>query len=432
MGVLETRELDFDRVIILSMNEGSLPGTGSHQSFIPYNLRFGFRLPTPEYQDAIYAYYFYRLIQRASDISLLYNNRAEGLNTGGKSRFIYQLKYDQSFSVSEWSAGFDVQSFQPVPLRVEKSPEVMEKLFDFCPAKGGGSCLSPSALNSFIDCPLQFYFRYLAGIVEPVELLDEIDPALFGTLLHETVSRIYGALENPVDKRDIGKVVRSPGTIRQAIDDSFRSLYFKDEDTQPEGRNLVIREIIYTYVTGILKKDMEFCPFEIRSLEDSYHTEIHINTGDGDLGVRLGGKIDRIDSLQGAYRVLDYKTGSGRVYFGSVGELFDGGYNNRNQSAFQVLLYAKLFIAAGNGANTAVTPGLYHIRDIFKNDFRYHLAIGTAKKNTPVLDYSNLDGEFTRNLEELLGRLYNPAAAFTQTEDEDTCRNCLHRGICHR
>ena len=432
MGVLETRVLDFERIIVLSMNEGSFPGTGSQNSFIPHNLRKGFNLPTLEYQDAIYAYYFYRLLHRSGEISLIYNNKAEGLSTGEKSRYIYQLMYDPAFEISEWSAGFDVRAGDADPIQVKKTDEVMQKLYDYCSGDRGDRYLSPSALNSFIDCPLQFYFNYVAGIREPVELQEEVDPALFGTLLHESVRKIYGNLDNPVNKKNLEELVRTPGKIRQAIDESFREIYFQDSQKDPEGRNMVIREIIFSYTVRILEKDMEFCPFSIQSLEDSYFMEIPVSSGLRELSVKIGGKIDRIDRVKDAFRVLDYKTGIGKMFFGSVEELFDPEQKNRNRAAFQTFLYAKLFDLTQNEGNIPVTPGVYLIRDIFSAGFRYHFGIGTSRKSTPVLDYASLDNEFTENLTHLLGRLFDPETAFQQTMQEETCRNCLYKGICHR
>ena len=432
MGVLETRVLDFDRVIILSMNEGSFPRTGSMQSFIPHNLRFGFKLPTLEHQDAIYAYYFYRLIQRARDVCLVYNNKADGLNSGEKSRYIYQLKYDPSFSMSEWSGGFDVQTSPVDPVRVNKTPAVMKRLLEFCPSEEGKGYLSSSALNTYIDCPLKFYLNYVAGIKEPDELQEEIDPAMFGTLIHESVRKIYESLDNPVQEKDLKGILKKEEKIRNAIDDSFREIWFRDAGKNPEGRNMVIREIIYTYVVQILEKDMEYCPLSIESLEESYYMEIPVRSGEADLSVRIGGKIDRIDEVDNSYRILDYKSGAGSMYFGSVGELLDPDQKNRNRAAFQTFLYAKLFMASGPGKSIPVCPGVYLIREIYKTGFRYHFSIGTAKKNIPVRDFSVMEEEFSSGLTFLLGRIFDPGEAFVQTGQEDICGNCPYRGICHR
>jgi hypothetical protein len=432
MGVLETRGLDFNRVILLSVNEGTFPRTGIKQSFIPHNLRFGFNLPTHEDRDAIYAYYFYRLIQRAEDIYMVYNNKTEGLNTGEKSRYVSQMLFNPSFRIKEWSAGFDLQSAPAFPVQVSKTTVVMEKLFDYCPGKGGKAYLSPSALNSYIDCPLQFYFKYVAGIKEPEELQEEIDPALFGTLLHDAVRTIYASLDNPVEAGDIDKVLQSPAKIRKSINDSFRRIYFRNQDKDPEGRNRVIMEIIYTYAVRILEKDKEYCPFRIQSLEAPYFMEVPVRSDTGGFSVRIGGTIDRIDRLSNAFRVLDYKTGWGKMVFGSVEELFDMENRNRNRAAFQTLLYADLFKAGGIEGNIPVTPGIYLVREIFKEDFRYHFSMGTGKSASPLWDYTSLDDEFNRNLGILIGSIFDPGSVFCQTSREETCRICPYRGICHR
>jgi len=433
MGVLETRVLDFDRIILLSMNEGSFPKTGNFQSFIPQNLRFGFQLPTPEYQDAIYAYYFYRLIQRSGEVYMIYNNRAEGLNSGEKSRFIHQLNFDSSFDVREKFAGFDVQAHPVARIRVDKTPEVMQRLFKYSPSKEEGKgYLSPSALNSFIDCSLQFYFNYIAEIKEPVKLQEEVDPALFGTLLHEAVRSLYEKLENPVNEGDLKNILNNPALIFKSIDKAFNEIFLSDNEKSPEGRNRVIREIIFTYVQRILEKDIEFSPIQIQSLEESYFMLIPVQSGKVKLPVKIGGKIDRIDRLQNSYRVLDYKTGKGKMFLNSIDELFDQGNKTRNRAAFQTFVYAKLFSDRDNPENIPVTPGVYLIRDIFAQGFRYHFSVGGSKSKTEIWDYSSIDQEFTDKLTSLLNNLFDPSAAFVQTEEEGICRNCIYRGICHR
>ncbi len=431
MGILETRVLDFDRVIILNMNEGAFPGKGAVQSFIPYHLRLGFRLPTVETQDAIYAYYFYRLIQRSGEIHLIYNNKTEGLTTGEKSRYIYQLQYDPAFRSEERSAGFDLRSVSPLPITVQKTPEVLRKLDRYLPSRGGAAYLSPSALNIFIDCPLQFYFNYVAGIREPTELKEEVDSALFGTLLHEAVRTLYATIGNPVSKEAIRSVLKAPEKIRNAVDGAFSRVYFQEKESQPLGRNRVIREILFTYAERILEKDLEYCPFRIQSLEESYSMEMPVPLQNGST-VRIGGKIDRIDRLADSYRVLDYKTGQGKLGFRSLEDLFNPENENRNRAAFQTLLYARLFSQVMPEEGIPVTPGVYLIREIFSGDFRYHFTMGEGKAAGPVLNYSDLEEDFTSNLSELVGRIFDPGSAFTQTDQVSVCRNCPYRGICQR
>jgi hypothetical protein len=185
-------------------------------------------------------------------------------------------------------------------------------------------------------------------------------------------------------------------------------------------------------VGKILETDKRYCPFEIISLEKDYRTEISYDSGMGELSVTMGGKIDRIDRLENAYRVLDYKTGSGKMFFSSVDELFEPGKKNRNRAAFQTFLYARLFISNGLGRDLPVVPGVYLVREIFGQEFSYHFSMGTSRKNTPILDYSVLDMEFSNRLEELIAEIFDESTPFLQTTEEETCRNCLYKGICRR
>ncbi|KPL16161.1 MAG: hypothetical protein AMS26_05525 [Bacteroides sp. SM23_62] len=433
MGVLETRVLDFDRIILLSMNEGAFPKTSTSASFIPHNLRFGFNLPTLEYQDAIYAYYFYRLIHRAQEISLVYNNQNEGLNTGEKSRYIHQLRYEPAFEVREYSAGFDLQSGQIPPIHVRKTGPIMDELLNYAAAVENGHYFSPSALNSLIDCTLRFYFRYIAGLKEPDELKEEVDPALFGTLLHESIRKIYGGLENPIQKADIESVVKDAKGVRKAINEAFAEVWYKNRTgVEPEGRNLVIREIIFTYLQKIMERDQEYCPINIYSLEKPYFTGLAFESSGQNHTVKIGGKIDRIDESGGMYRVLDYKTGAGEMTFESIQDLFEGEQKNRNRAAFQTFLYAKVFASHIGMKEAKIMPGIYLIRDIYSQDFNYIFRMGPPRKHIPIEDYSNFDEVFTEHLRALLSALYDPEVPFQQTAEEENCRNCPYRGICHR
>jgi hypothetical protein len=434
MGVLETRVLDFDRIIVLSMNEGSFPKSSASMSFIPHNLRYGFSLPTLEYQDAIYAYYFYRLMHRAKDISLVYNNKTEGLSTGEKSRYIHQLRFEPAFEVREFSAGFDIQSGNFPSILVRKSETIMEKLMDYTVDGEQGSYFSPSAMNSLIDCSLRFFFRYIAGFREPDELKEEVDPALFGTLLHESIRKIYSTEENPIQKKDLELIFKDEKRIRTAIDDTFEEIWYKErgEGDGPEGRNLVIREIIFTYLRKILERDMEYCPISIYSLEAAYYTGIDFTSSGHSYTVRVGGKIDRIDMSGGIYRVLDYKTGKGEMKFESIEDLFEGEQRNRNKAAFQTFLYAKVFMSHEGMDKARIMPGVYMIRDIYNQDFHCQFRMGPPRKQFPVKEYSPMDDDFTSHLKALLADLYNPEIPFRQTEEEETCRNCPYKGICNR
>ncbi len=434
MGVLETRVLDFDRIIILSMNEGSFPKTSTGASFIPHHLRLGFNLPTLEHQDAIFAYYFYRLLHRAQEIFLVYNNKTEGLNTGEKSRYIHQLMYDPVFDIREFSAGFDLRSMKIPPIQISKTGAIMDELLNYTTFPENERYFSPSALNSLIDCTLRFYFRYIAGLEEPDELREEVDPALFGTILHESIRKVYRDLKNPVQKTDIESVLKDSNALRQAINEAFAEVWYKNlgSDGEPEGRNLVIREIIFAYLQKIMERDQEYCPVHIHSLEIPYYMELTFGSSGHNHTVKIGGKIDRIDESAGIYRVLDYKTGKGDMTFESIEDLFEGENKDRNRAAFQTFLYAKVFRSHLGKKEAKIIPGVYLIRDIYSQDFDYRFRLGPPRKTSPVADYSVFDRVFTDHLQALLSALYDPEVPFQQTTEKENCRHCPYRGICQR
>ena len=191
MGVLETRALDFENVIWMSVNEGSFPARQSASSFIPYTLRKGFGLPGYEQQDAVYAFYFYRMLQRTRRMVLVYNTKSDGLFTGEPSRFIYQLKYSNRFNVRERSLVFNLLQPEERPVRIEKTDDIRDRLMEYTDAVPGRKYLSAAAINAYIDCSLKFYFRYIARLPEPDSVTEEIDMAVFGNLFHKAAHLMY-------------------------------------------------------------------------------------------------------------------------------------------------------------------------------------------------------------------------------------------------
>jgi hypothetical protein len=356
------------------------------------------------------------------------------LSTGEKSRYIRQLQYEPAFEVKELSAGFDIRSGQFPPIQVIKTTSIMEKLMNYTTAREKGGYFSPSALNSLIDCSLRFYFRYIAGFREADELKEEVDPALFGTLLHDSIRKIYSREENPVQRTDIEQIMKDEKRVRKAINEAFEEVWYKEQGSGkgPEGRNLVIREIIFTYLQKILERDMEHCPFNIHSLEVPYYTGLAFESSGHPYTVRVGGKIDRIDFSGGVYRVLDYKTGKGEMKFESIEDLFAGEQRSRNAAAFQTFLYAKVFMSQTGMEKARIMPGVYLIRDIYNRDFNCQFRMGPARKQLPVAEYATFDEAFTRHLQVLLADLYDPQIPFLQTAEADTCRNCPYKGICHK
>jgi CRISPR/Cas system-associated exonuclease Cas4 (RecB family) len=435
MGILETRTLDFDNVIILSMNEDIYPKSASIPSFIPVSLRYGFDLPVPEHQDAIYAYYFYRLLQRARNIFLVYNSRADGLSTGERSRFLHQLCYEPAFSVSEESYTYDISPFIKKPVIATKKA-IDSKMMRGYISQDSQLCLTPSALNTYLDCPLKFYFRYIAELKEPEEITENIDPAIFGSILHKAVNIMYRPYVNEyVNENTINKIIENKGIFESAINEAFITEYFRGQDNNSKiditGRNLIIKEVIKKYVSRILEIDKTYCPFRIIDLEKHYKAYIRVVIGNKDVSLRIGGTIDRIDEKEGKIRIVDYKTGKAESSFNSIDSLFDHTDPARNSAAFQALMYSMIYML--NEGDVTIVPSLYRMRETFDKDFDYRLILKKGSKDVnPVNDFRLLSEEFGQRLKQTISDIYSDKNEFIQTEDLKVCTFCPYAGICHR
>ncbi|WP_321309371.1 PD-(D/E)XK nuclease family protein [Marinifilum fragile] len=431
MGILETRLLDFKKLVVLSMNEGKLPKTGTANSFIPYHLRKGFGMPTIDHQDAIFAYYFYRLIQRADDIKLLYSTQSDGIRTGEMSRFLYQLKYESEFDIIESSPGYDISLKEAKPISVEKNERILNRLAEYCGDQFRS--FSPSALNTYLACPLSFYFKYIAGLKEPDQVLEEIDPPTFGNLFHNTLEDLYKPfVGKTLEREDLEIIRKDKNLIEEKLKTAFRDTYFKtpkDKEVQISGRNLLIFDILKKYIDRILVLDQQFAPFQILSLEDEYRIQIPIS---GDRKVNIKGLIDRVDRANGTIRILDYKTGKADLFFKDIESLFEKEGKNRNKAAFQTLLYC-MFYEDKTKAAEAISPGVYSLKEFFNNKFTCMLARKEGRsKPEPVDDYRVYKEDFTKALQEMFEEIFDPKIPFTQVENQDTCRTCLYAEICHR
>ncbi|MCB8999622.1 MAG: PD-(D/E)XK nuclease family protein [Bacteroidales bacterium] len=427
MGILETRLLDFQHVVFLSMNDGIMPRAHQSFSYIPHNLRFAYGMPTREDQDAIYAYYFYRLLQRADRISVLYNSKSDGLNTGEKSRYIFQMLFDERFVTRFRSIGFNISGRDALSIQIPKSPEIIKILNIY--SKGSTKYLSPSALNTYIHCRLRFYFTYIAGLRETDTLSEDIEADTFGNLLHEAMYLNYKDFEGKIIKPSDFDILLQSSRLTETLDKSFRKEYYKSGDenleVKPEGRNIIVYEVLKRYLTQILEIDKNLAPFEILNLEKEFVRTVNIQSGGETFEVQLGGKIDRVDKSAGITRLIDYKTGKAETGVGSIEKLFTRDVDSRNKAAFQTIMYSWLYSEQNNG--NPISPGLYVTRKIFEPDFSPYLSLDKKR-----LDYHEIENEFHAGLEVLVNEIYNPDVVFDQTSKEDNCTYCPYAGICHR
>ena len=438
MGILETRCLDFDHVVILSMNEGIYPKKSNSSSYIPYHLRKGFGLPLPEYQEAIYSYYFYRLLQRAEKVHVLYNSLTEGLSTGEMSRYLYQLKYEMYPDIQEKFVQFPAGKFRKKNILVEKTTEVLKELEKYIRHSHTGKYFSPSALNSYLSCPLKFYFRYIANIQEPDEISEEVDAPMFGNLLHETMEKVYAPY---ADKKELitpevlTRISRNVTLIEKAITGAFTSVFYMHNEnleySSIKGLNGILKELVKKYTLALLEQDKKTTPFQIAGLERGLYLDLPLEGEDKNISVRVGGKIDRVDITDEGIRVIDYKTGNVSRVVSSIEELFGVERNKRNNAVFQTFFYALLY-AENEHPHPPLVPCIYSTKEIFQEAFDYHVFINENQKKKSVSDASLYIPEFKDRLKRLIREILQPGVPFIQTDDEDTCRTCAYASVCHR
>jgi CRISPR/Cas system-associated exonuclease Cas4 (RecB family) len=436
MGVLETRNLDFRNLIMLSLNEGQLPKAGGDSSFIPYNLRKAFGMTTIEHKNAVYAYYFYRLIQRAENVTLLYNTASEGLNRGEMSRFMLQFLVESPHTISReyLEAGQSPQSGREIS--VEKTPEIITRMYErYDVNRHPRSLFSPSALNTYLDCRLKFYYRYVAGLKAPDEVSAEIDSALFGTIFHRAAELVYKDLTangKEIRKDDLEQVLSNDIKLQNYVDTAFKEEFFHvalTEKPEYNGTQLINAKVITSYLRQLLRNDLQYAPFFMEGMEKKVTEIIEIETPQGKLALNIGGTIDRIDSKDDTLRIVDYKTGGSPKTPENIKQLFTPA-DGRPNYIFQTFLYASIMCRK---QSLKVAPSLLYIHRAASETYSPVIEMGEARQpKIPVNNFAFYEDEFRERLQTLLQEIYNPEEAFTQTEDTKKCEFCDFRELCRR
>ena len=436
MGVLETRNLDFRNLIMLSLNEGQLPKAGGESSFIPYNLRKAFGMTTIEHKNAVYAYYFYRLIQRAENITLLYNTSSDGLNRGEESRFMLQLLVEGPHEITReyLEAGQSPQN--TLEIQIEKTPEILRRLYRaYDTAQPESVILSPSALNTYLDCRLRFYYRYVAGLKTPDEVSAEIDSALFGTIFHLSAQLAYTDLTangKMIQREDLERLLRDEIKLQGYVDQAFKQELFKvapEEKPEYNGVQLINSKVIVSYLKQLLRNDLQYTPFEMVAMEKKVSEKITIQTTLGPLTLRLGGTIDRMDAKEGTLRIVDYKTGGSPKIPANIEQLFTPSETRPNY-IFQTFLYAAIM---SRKQPLMVAPALLYIHRAASESYSPVIEMGEPRKpKIPVNNFAFFEDEFRERLQALLEEIFDEKEPFTQTEDIKKCAYCDFKTICKR
>ena len=441
MGVLETRNIDFDHLLLLSCNEGNMPKGVNDSSFIPYTIRKAHHLTTIDNKLALYSYYFHRLLQRAGDITIAYNNSTDNGHTGEMSRFMLQLLVESGQKIDHYSLTAKNHPTPLMPKPIQKDEATLSKLQEI-------TRLSPSALNTYIRCPLAFYYQYIAHIQEPHPDPETIDNRMFGNIFHRAAYLIYKDITDRsplIEKAHIQAYLSNRTLLANAVDRAFQA----EQCTPNNGLQIINREVIIQYITKLLKIDQQLCPFSILAMEEEakVYTQLSFTIPSGgalvssaptkQYNLTIGGIIDRLDAVtdkqtgKPRIRVVDYKTGNQPSSpIKNIDEIFDPNNIRSKHSNYylQAILYSLIVSRSErwNPANHPVSPALLFIKQAPANHYDPTLHIDKH----PISDVTVYEEEFLTKLKHTLADIYSPDTPFTPTDDRKKCELCPYRMLC--
>ena len=439
MGILETRVLDFKNVLILSANDDTFPGNRMEgSSFIPYNLRYGYGLPTAQHHEGVFAYYFYRLLQRAERVDIAYCSNSDDKRSGEPSRYIYQLLYESQHELKFKPLQLQVNLSQTEPIKVDKKGAVADALKEFLdtPSK---KQLSPTSLYQYLECPLRFYFRSIAKLSQEEEITEEIDLPMFGTILHRTMEFLYKPLKEETNPRTAISQI-NPQAVKEKTVQAINEKYLQESNVNEEeynGNMILVRDVVTYYITHCIlpfDSSMSRPDFTIEGTEVSVECQFSFEGADGQsYKVTFAGKSDRIDRLEDdTLRIVDYKTGAPHIKFSSIDSLFNGTRQEHNSAVFQTLLYSLMFSKKGYNE---VQPALYYVRDMQNKGYSPLLQMGGGKQQpgkTEISRFRMVQKEFEEKLRETLRELFDLSVPFEQCKDAEYCTYCDFKKICRR
>ncbi|MDR2292173.1 MAG: PD-(D/E)XK nuclease family protein [Prevotellaceae bacterium] len=424
MGILETKNLDFKNILILSANENLLPDSKSETSFIPYNLRYAFGLSTYDKADSIYAYCFYRLLQRSDNVTISYCTATKGLSKGEPSRFILQLNVETDFNMDL----FDIQSSIKLPavneIKIEKTSEIIALLQNrYSDCK---SYLSPRAINMFIDCSLKFYFNYIANLKLPN---NETNSIILGNAFHKTAELVYeatGKSENSyITESDLDKFIENKEVLKGIANKAMQIETEIDGAHNYSIQQLIMRDVIVDYITKLLEFDKNNVPFILYKMETTLFDKFNFDTPSGNINIYLGGRVDRIDIKENVLRVVDYKTGGTGKTIKSVEDLFISS-KNRNRYAFQAFLYSLIISKQKTEYN--IMPSILYINRKLTETDDIQIKFGKEK----LKDIRQIENDFLNQLSKTISSIFDAQTPFTQTKNEDICAYCDFKQICRK
>ena len=458
MGILETRNIDFRNLIILSANEGNLPKNPQSSSFIPYNLREAFGMTTLEHKGSMYAYYFYRLLQRAENIHVLYTLPGASSTGTEMSRYLMQMLVNpklRNIRQTTVHATYSPRSIAPVA--INKTDETIRRLF----MRFGEKPLSPSAINTYLNCQLQFYFKYAAGFFPEEDVTEEVGNDVFGNIFHYVMEQIYKSaigLNREIQASTLVSLAKDKQFVSKLVDQAFNKLFFKNDsasETVPQynGEQLLNREVVITYICDQLRHDAALCPLSVIDVEEKVGTKLVV-PGSGGRTIVLGGTIDRIDCItingRRVKRIVDYKTSASRKTANTVEELFDSAKSNRSGHIFQTFCYADIYTDVHPEVKP-LAPALQYVK-LVRSDLnavaksaasqeeKASLPLSTlmvhlkdGKEEYPVDDFAEqVKEEYHERLISCISDIFDKNTPFAPPSSNHHCQWCPFTAICNK
>lgn len=412
MGLLETRVLDFENIFIINVNEGSLPKTNKHHSFIPFTLRKSFNLPTYTEQDAISSYHFWRLLQRATHIELLYNTQADEFAGGERSRYLLQIFYEIKPNLKNWNITHQIvtpplNKINYINPEIKRTPSLtkeLKRLFN-----SGEVRISATALQAYINCSLQYYFKYIKKLKEPETAEEEMDGAMLGQILHHALEQLYKSAKTKPFTKKLAAVMKKE--IENEVITAITEVY--DKHYQRKGYAYIIEKILVRYIEQTIDADLTFPEFSVEETEADHEIKITLKEN---TSVIIKGKYDRVDKTKTGYRIVDYKTGKDELKRKKgVIDIFS---QPKCKINFQLMFY--LWLAERSGYKGEITAGIYPLR-----------RISSGFEDIALKDWlasaSEFDYKLIATLEEIIFE-----TPFTQVEDASRCKYCPYKEICNR
>lgn len=442
MGLLETRNLDFRNLILLSANDSNLPRNVNDSSFIPYNLRRAFGLMLNEQRNAVYSYNFHRLMQRAENITMMYNNSTE--NDGERSRYMLQMLTRRADEITEIHLNAGQKCMEYRSGGVMKTPQMIEKLRNIFDngRNSKAQVLSPSGINRYLDCPMKFFYYYLGRLRDKQEVEETIQAADFGNIFHKAAELFYEHIVKDggayIQKSQLEPYMQKTALLYPFVDEAFKECFFKniqDEKPQYDGLQYINREVLQRFLVRLIKMDAQHTPFRYVGSEQPVSFSMMATTAAGEqIPLNIGGRIDRIDQKGDTLEIVDYKTGGEPDSPDSIDSLFSP-TGKRNGYIFQAMLYSAAMADKEKGKK--ISPSLIYIHNK-ETATREDYIVSINKKDVTdfstfddgKMDVTNKQHRFLTLLQQTINEIFDINIPFACTVEKNRCRFCSYRTLC--